>query len=643
MKMEEKRNDAAAPGSQEQSQQKPAVYENNVVKENHGDLPPATGEHRARAGSDGDNCVSLERKPVASGHGQQESSQSHNIPGPRNLPLSKYWKPEIVPMLEQHPEGSIKPPGILNHLMDRHSEDFEDHKRESLLRSLERHVVRFHEEQGTCLQKRRTKTQNPNIPGPRNLPLSKYWKPEIVPLLERHPDGSIKPAGILNDLWDRHPKDFEDYKWKSLLRSLERHVVRFYKGQGTCLQKRRTKTQNRKPRCQAWVLMLAQEHPPGREVQVDLTHCDLLEVTIQGEPFTHQLFDFRMSHSGWTYMEVALGETVAALMQGLQHAFRELGGVPQVVRKDRHSSAIHKGKPVQPFAAFLRHYELELSLINAGRPWENGGVEQNNGRVKTNLEQALLIRENRDFDSKDDYETFVRRVVNWNNRRSEVQQKLEEERAGLRPLPASPAPEYAEVERKVSDYGIINLYGCQYSVPCVALRDSRHVKVHLYADRVKVYSLVADPLVADPLVNWTRLHETNGVRIHYSHLFPDILRKSHGFIGLREDIKVHMFPQESFKQAYNKLKEWAAEDMENRKDMKDRPVKAYREISAMNADYEYLRILGLAAIAKREDAVDQALKLLLESGRRFGYEDVKREIPPASDYEDWFTGQPTLR
>ena len=541
-------------------------------------------------------------------------------------------------MLEKHPDGSTKPPAILSNLWDRHPEDFKDHKRESLLRSLERHVGRFYEEQGTCLQKRCPKTRNRDVPGPRNLPLSKYWKTEVVPLLEQRPDGSIKPPGILNHLLDQHPEDFEGYKWKSLLRSLERHVGHFYKGQGACLQKRRTKTGNRKPKRQPWVLMLAQEHPPGREVQVDLTHCDFLEVSVQGEPFTHQLFDFRMSHSGWTYMEVALGETVAALMQGLQHAFRELGGVPQVVRKDRHSSAIHKDRPVQPFAAFLRHYELELSLINAGRPWENGGVEQNNGRAKTNLEQALLIRENRDFDSRDDYETFVRRVVNWNNRRPEVQQKLEEERACLRPLPASPAPVHAEVERTVSDYGIIDLYGCRYSVPCAALRDSRHVKVHLYADRVEVYSLVGDLLV-----DWPRLHETNGVRIHYPHLFPDILKKSHGFSRLKEDVKVHMFPQESFEQAYNKLKEWAAKDMKDSKDMKDRPVKAYYEISVMNADYEYLLILGMAAIDKREDAVDQALKLLLESGRRFGHKDVSRKIPPTSDNENLLIGQPPLR
>ena len=45
MKMYETRNDAPTPGYQEQSQQKPAVDENNVAEENHEDPAPGTGGH----------------------------------------------------------------------------------------------------------------------------------------------------------------------------------------------------------------------------------------------------------------------------------------------------------------------------------------------------------------------------------------------------------------------------------------------------------------------------------------------------------------------------------------------------------------------------------------------------------------------
>ena len=71
----------------------------------------------------------------------------------------------------------------------------------------------------------------------------------------------------------------------------------------------------------------------------DFTHCTELGVTIGGEPFRHLLFHLVLSHSGWRYAEVCFGETFGALVQGLQGALWELGGVPRVVRTDNLSAA----------------------------------------------------------------------------------------------------------------------------------------------------------------------------------------------------------------------------------------------------------------------------------------------------------------
>jgi len=46
-----------------------------------------------------------------------------------------------------------------------------------------------------------------------------------------------------------------------------------------------------------------QEHPPGREAQIDFTYGNSLEVTIAGQPFPHMLFQLILSHSGWRYSE----------------------------------------------------------------------------------------------------------------------------------------------------------------------------------------------------------------------------------------------------------------------------------------------------------------------------------------------------
>ena len=87
-----------------------------------------------------------------------------------------------------------------------------------------------------------------------------------------------------------------------------------------------------------------QEHPPGREAQIDFTHCGELKVTIAGQPYRHLLFQLILSHSGWRYAEIAAGETFLALQQGLQNALWTLGGVPQILRSDNTSAATHEVK-----------------------------------------------------------------------------------------------------------------------------------------------------------------------------------------------------------------------------------------------------------------------------------------------------------
>ena len=51
-------------------------------------------------------------------------------------------------------------------------------------------------------------------------------------------------------------------------------------------------------------------------------------MTIAGQPYPHLLFQLILSHSGWRYAEVAVGETFLALQKGLQNALWTLGGVP---------------------------------------------------------------------------------------------------------------------------------------------------------------------------------------------------------------------------------------------------------------------------------------------------------------------------
>ena len=169
--------------------------------------------------------------------------------------------------------------------------------------------------QGPDVHNREGPRRKRKTDGPRRPPLKTFWEPEVVPLLEQGLAASITPPGILDQLWNRHPEAFDGTDRKSMLRSLERHVNRWRQDRGRGLRKRwkpcpRSQTSGHRGRSRRVTFL--QEHPPGREVQVDFTHCEQLAVTVQGEIFPHQLFNFRMSHSGWTYSEVFGGETVSA-------------------------------------------------------------------------------------------------------------------------------------------------------------------------------------------------------------------------------------------------------------------------------------------------------------------------------------------
>ena len=90
-------------------------------------------------------------------------------------------------------------------------------------------------------------------------------------------------------------------------------------------------------------------------------------------------------------------------------------------------------------------------------------VEQRHRRLKNALGQALILRGSRDFDSEEEYRTFVRRVVDRRNRL--VSSKLNSERRHLHPLPPAPVPEYVNYRVRVRRWSTIRVANRTYSVP----------------------------------------------------------------------------------------------------------------------------------------------------------------------------------
>ena len=239
-------------------------------------------------------------------------------------------------------------------------------------------------------------------------------------------------------------------------------------------------------------------------------------------------------------------------------------------------------------------------------------------RLKDALNQALMLRGSRDFDSVDGYTGFVGKVVDRRNRL--VKEKLEQELPHLQCLPPAPAPEYVNYRARVRKWSTIQAAGRTYTVPSRLI--GKEVQIRLYADYLEVYYKGAFVELME------RIKGEREARVDYRHIIGSpgrgrgqaLVRKPGAFARYR--FREQMFPTMTFRLTYDALKKWRGE----------------------RADVEYVRILHLAATTM-ESTVDSALALLLEAGDPFDYGSVKElanPTPPRAPVLS-LSGMPDLR
>ena len=363
-------------------------------------------------------------------------------------------------------------------------------------------------------------------------PFAGVWKEEIEPLLLTDIDGALNASTILEWLDERYPGRFG----RSQLRTLQRRMRDWRALNGPDRE-----------------VYFEQEHPPGREAQMDFTHCGELEVTVGGEPFSHLLFQFVLSHSGWRYAQVCFGETFSALVSGLQGALWDLGAVPEVVRTDNLSAATHElrdsgGRAFnERYQAILDHYGLKATRTNPRSSHENGVAEQGHRRLKNAISQSLILRGSHDFESLDEYTAFVRLVVDRRNRL--VREKLAREYPHLRSLPSAPVPEYASYRTRVLKWSTIRVSRRTYSVPSRLI--GMEVDVRLYTDHVEVY------YKGHLVESMERIRGGGEARIDYRHIIGSLVRKPGAFARYR--FREQMFPTHTFRLAYDAMWGWKGE------------------------------------------------------------------------------------
>ena len=586
--MEDHQNNAALPEARESQVPQEQATESNTN--------PVRSQHTTRSGTGAE-------APHSTPSCQQESHK------------------QTVPLLERDLASEITTAGILDHLLDRHPEAFEvgedappatgecvddsNVERIADAQRLPRSLKRAAPARGKGKSGQKQPGRRPRKPGPPN-PFAGLLASEVDPLLEADVDGKLQASAVADELIDRYPDRFAGIERKSLCKAMQRYFSEWRRQRGKVPAHRRRASRVEEPPRRGKVprFTLRQDHLPGREARIDFTSCNSLGVTIKGKHYAHKLFLFGLSHSGWIYAEIAAAETGTALIQGLQSAMWDLGGVPEVVRSDNSSTLIHDGKATRPYRDVLAHYGLKVSLTNRGSPWENGGAERGNGLLKTGIDQALRIRGSRDFKSERAYTSFVRKLVNRHNRKLQVQDKLAAERDHLRPLPTKRVPDHVVLMRRVQSTSCIEVGTCRYSVPSRALGEM--VTLHLYPDLLKVYRYNGKQLT-----KWKRLHGRNQVVADPRHLIVNVLRKWRGFERWDPALKQCMFPSPVFRECYEVMREWDEGGADS---------------GFAESDYGYLRILDLALRAKRERTVAGILKNLLKKGAPFGYADVKREL-----------------
>ncbi len=413
----------------------------------------------------------------------------------------------------------------------------------------------------------------------REDPFADVWESEVVPRLVADAEGRLQALTLFRELCRRHPDRFEPGQ----LPTLQRRVREWRAQDGPDRE-----------------VYFEQVAIPGREAAFDFTDASDLGVTIRGVAFRHLLFEWVLSYSRWTYVSLALSETFEALVTGLQGALWTLGAVPAVLRHDNLSAATHELKRsggrqlTVRFRQVLDHYGLRSSRIQPGKAHENGVVEQAHFRTKTALEQALLLRGERDFGDEAAYLGFARAVVD-EARNTAAAARLAEERSYLRPLPSARIPEYTTFRCVVRKWSTIRVGGRIYSVPSRLIGHTVEARQHpstvevLYGGRV--------------LCTMPRLRGAADHRIDYRHIIGSLVRKPGAFARYR--FREELFPSLTFRAAYDALGRTHGE----------------------RADVEYVRLLHLAATSG-ERQVEATLGARLDAGAPCDYASVRAQVRP---------------
>lgn len=362
-------------------------------------------------------------------------------------------------------------------------------------------------------------------------PLDGIWDSDVVPMLEAAP--ALRPITILHELCRRYP----DRNLMAARRTIERRVTHWKALHGPERE-----------------IIFRQEHPPGRQGMSDFFDAADLRITVARQPLAHRIFHFALVYSGWEHAELVLGgESFTALAVGLQNALWTIGGVPTEHRTDSLSAAFanlaadDREDIRTRYDELCGHYGMTPTRNNRGMAHENGAIESRHGHLKTRLDQALLLRGSRDFDSLDDYRRFLAETIGRHNalRRDAVVI----EAPHLKPLPERRTTDYTEARVLVTRSGGFSFDKVFYTVPSRFI--GHRLKLRVYDDRLECHLGTSHVL---DLRRGRAPGNGRGKRGHvvsYHHVIAGLRRKPQALANLiyRDDL----FPRRAYADTWDAL------------------------------------------------------------------------------------------
>jgi len=401
----------------------------------------------------------------------------------------------------------------------------------------------------------------------RKSPIDEVWASELEPMLFKNP--SLQPKTLLIYLQRVHlDKEGNPIYNNSIERTLQRKVAKWLALNGRSKE-----------------IMFPQEHIPGEQALSDFTNFDGVKITIQGWPFKHMFYHFRLVYSKWSYLKVIRsGESMQALSEGLQEALFALGGVPKEHRTDSLSAAFknisaetRKDLTVK-YEELCSYYGMIPTRNNKGKKHENGSVESSHGHIKNRIFQELIIRGSNDFNSISDYDNWIHEIVKSSNKRN--CKDFQAEYLALQALPKYKTNDYEIKSLNVSNLSIIILKGMRYSMP--SSLSGHTITAHIYQNEIKIF--LGCSFVFSCSRKYFNEHKSKYV-IDYRHVVHSLIKKPAAFrkCQYRDEI----LPTEEYKQIWRYL-----DQTENRKIA----PKIMLRLLKLAADYDCEQELGVHVI-----------------------------------------------